>query len=772
MQLASSWASFLARPELWERWLTERAARLSDGESRIAVLLAARNEETYLLLGPNGSDLESHRVSRIASKDAAVMDRLAEIGRWPAGAVNPELAEHWLLRGVRCVTAAPLPVDGIDRGVVAVTSRNDAPPSSEALAEWGLMLGEGLARRHAAFRAHLANEWRLGVLAEIGSKHDELHHRVTALLRKGLDIGVFQVVGVLLLDREHAAASTLAALERLPHAPDATPAPLALPAVGRMLRETLLAGKAVTIGPSVGRLYLRDAPKLAAFMTARDFAHLVAAPVGSGDGVAGALLAFGHDGAGSADARAGVVELGASVGVVLGARRELEEAVAAHTAAQQALDDTRFVFGRALDLLRDALQDRPLHQSVRSLADLVGAPLLVESPSFEIRSMAWPSGVPAVPIADHEWLALRAPLQTSDALRDLRGTDTAPLILSLPEAFPHAATRSLMPVVVDGELAAYVSSLHAADDDLAEASARLPLAAAIVGVHLLREQVAQDVQHRLTGELINELLGGRADESINRRLERLDHHFTPPYYLVLIAWHVDEGHARVAAPTPRMVQGLTAQTLSRQHPEALISYQDGHVLFAIEGDAEKAAADAARRVVAAVERTFHRTSATATVSRRLGHLWEMEAGYREACKVLQLVQHLGSRGKVVSVGDLRGYTALLQTDNLDDLVGFARHMLQPLLAYDAERGSELVRTLHSYLRNWGHQRTVAAECAVHVSTLKYRLARISEIAGLDLADQETRTQALLACQVVRTLEALNGDPLGARVAADDAPPMA
>jgi DNA-binding PucR family transcriptional regulator len=82
--------------------------------------------------------------------------------------------------------------------------------------------------------------------------------------------------------------------------------------------------------------------------------------------------------------------------------------------------------------------------------------------------------------------------------------------------------------------------------------------------------------------------------------------------------------------------------------------------------------------------------------------------------------------------------------------------LGSLLDYDARKGSELVATLTQYLECGGAYDATAAAMSVHRSTLKYRLQRIREISGHDLADPGTGFNLQLATRAWQTLQTLRG----------------
>jgi hypothetical protein len=57
---------------------------------------------------------------------------------------------------------------------------------------------------------------------------------------------------------------------------------------------------------------------------------------------------------------------------------------------------------------------------------------------------------------------------------------------------------------------------------------------------------------------------------------------------------------------------------------------------------------------------------------------------------------------------------------------------------DQRKNSDLVRTLSTYLETGGNYHDAAAAMHIHRSTLRYRLARIRELTGLNMRDVNTR----------------------------------
>lgn len=69
--------------------------------------------------------------------------------------------------------------------------------------------------------------------------------------------------------------------------------------------------------------------------------------------------------------------------------------------------------------------------------------------------------------------------------------------------------------------------------------------------------------------------------------------------------------------------------------------------------------------------------------------------------------------------------------------------LQPLVDSDRERGTSYISTLRAFLDGFGDVRAASEVVLVHPNTFRYRLRRLSELAGLDLDDPVERLVAHL-----------------------------
>jgi DNA-binding PucR family transcriptional regulator len=83
---------------------------------------------------------------------------------------------------------------------------------------------------------------------------------------------------------------------------------------------------------------------------------------------------------------------------------------------------------------------------------------------------------------------------------------------------------------------------------------------------------------------------------------------------------------------------------------------------------------------------------------------------------------------------------------------FVQDRLGPILAYDSRHGGDLVPTLEAFLASGCRYQACADALAIHVTTLRYRLSRVSELFNVSLEDPDSRFGLDLALRLRRMME--------------------
>ncbi|MEU9887731.1 helix-turn-helix domain-containing protein [Sphaerisporangium sp. NPDC051011] len=272
-------------------------------------------------------------------------------------------------------------------------------------------------------------------------------------------------------------------------------------------------------------------------------------------------------------------------------------------------------------------------------------------------------------------------------------------------------------------------------------------AAAIVALHLLRQRAGADTRRRLRADLLSTVLAGGADaaEAAGRlgvASERL---------CVLAAQLSGDGDldaARRESDGQRFCDAL-ALHVGAIHPKAAAAVV-GSVAYAIlpmHGSGE----EEARAVWVAesfLTRVGPRHAANIGVGRMARNLAEVARSRADADRALRVLRAREASGAVAGYTGVHFESLLLQ---LADLVQAEEQTptgpYERLLAYDAEHGSELAATLRAYLDAFGDVNAASATVHVHSNTFRYRLKRLIEISGLDMADPDARLAAMLQMRI-------------------------
>ncbi len=78
------------------------------------------------------------------------------------------------------------------------------------------------------------------------------------------------------------------------------------------------------------------------------------------------------------------------------------------------------------------------------------------------------------------------------------------------------------------------------------------------------------------------------------------------------------------------------------------------------------------------------------------------------------------------------------SDNPRELQRFYAETVEPLVAYDEQYETELVRTLETFLDADGNVAGTAQRLFTHRHTIYYRLERVRELSGLDVGSSDGR----------------------------------
>ncbi len=275
--------------------------------------------------------------------------------------------------------------------------------------------------------------------------------------------------------------------------------------------------------------------------------------------------------------------------------------------------------------------------------------------------------------------------------------------------------------------------------DLADADRRLFERAALVAalLLLLRRTVAE-AEDRVRGELLDDLLsyeqhGAHHDPaSLTIRARKLGLNLSQPYAVLTLDTD-NEPRAQLLAEAVRRARSLGG----------LAGTRDGHVVLLIpSSEPGPLAAQLARDLGQAAGALVTVGSAGPATGPQ-----QLPGTYAEACRCLDALHALGRTGDGADIAAL-GFLGILLGDR-SDINGFVNRFLGPVLAYDQQRGTELVHTLDAYYTNGASLSKAKKALHVHVNTVVQRLDRVAQLLGPDWNSPTRALELQLALRLHR-----------------------
>ncbi|MFC5751471.1 helix-turn-helix domain-containing protein [Actinomadura rugatobispora] len=358
-------------------------------------------------------------------------------------------------------------------------------------------------------------------------------------------------------------------------------------------------------------------------------------------------------------------------------------------------------------LLRVALRAGGVDGIAAAVSDLLARPVLVEDARGEVMAHAGP-------------------------LEDLPGAEIRSTSTARPgtDLVRQHGEHVVIGVLLEGSVVARLW-LPRGTEPLTPLDERaLEHASIVLSLELFRLRTAAEVEQRLRGELLADILGGTdpASGPLRERAELLGHDLSRPH-LALVC-RIEPAQTALAeralAAVTHLASGFVPRPLVALHRQALV------VLWPAEDARPREIGERVRKALTSVPGV---TEAMVAVSAPAHH--GIVQSYRTALGALTVAARAGRPASTVTVDDLGIGGLLLQLDDSAQLLAFADRTLADVRHHDRERGTELLHTLRVHLDAGLDRRETARRLNVHPNTVSQRLRRIETVSGLDLSQPET-----------------------------------
>lgn len=285
------------------------------------------------------------------------------------------------------------------------------------------------------------------------------------------------------------------------------------------------------------------------------------------------------------------------------------------------------------------------------------------------------------------------------------------------------------PILADGDHMGWIA--HVTNSPSATEPAVIASAARASAITLLRARAADEAESRVRGDFVDSLLRVREpSEELIRHGSSLGYDLTQP-------WRVAVAEIPRAGTTD--LYRLAMRWAAHLSDQLLMAERGGELVIVGPSDG-RWPEDLHQHLAPLVSVRLGVGPSTVTDGFSGSHSAAMHAA--------RAMGRLGRTG-VMRIDDDRLEQLLLRSADPDRLAGFQRRILGPLDDYDREHDSSLRETLELACQCGWNMLAAARAAHVHHSTLRYRLARIAQLTGLDLTEQDGRLAAHLALLVDR-----------------------
>jgi sugar diacid utilization regulator len=316
------------------------------------------------------------------------------------------------------------------------------------------------------------------------------------------------------------------------------------------------------------------------------------------------------------------------------------------------------------------------------------------------------------------------------------------------EPDPAPADHAVRAAVMAGETR--LATLTVQDGSAVGALGRQALehGATVIALELVKERAALEVEWRLHGELLDELLqrGGEPDASLRIRAEHAGIDLDVARRIAVVRSRDEAGHDYLLRLSHSPMSPGGAPLATRR---------GDRVVLAIASRTPDHAREVVRSLQERARRAGVETRAGLGDERR-----DLSLSLREAEAALSFAEHSRDAIALVACEQLGPLRFLLDCRDTAQMEAFVRDRLGPLADYDrAHRRGALLETVAAFLEHDGSQASAASACHIHLSTLKYRIARAAEVLGASPHDPQTRYELRLAFSVLDVLRSLDVHPL-------------
>lgn len=424
-------------------------------------------------------------------------------------------------------------------------------------------------------------------------------------------------------------------------------------------------------------------------------------------------------------------------------------------AEHEALQKSAHIHSRLTSLV---LEGYGIEEIGRNLAGILGRPVIIADRFLQVISA---SGFGAAAVdTGGIWKEAVSEGVFREELAAL-SSEKSPGVLTAAAGAGSGAKLAVVPVIAGRDTLGYVAAVEG-DRPLGQMD-RMAMehAGTVIALELIKQKASFETERRLKKDFLDELLEGKyeSEEYAAQRAERLGLDLSAEFRVVAVDF---DSAAGGGGPGPAgQNKGFSEsffQTLDRVVRPLGISLigRKANVIGLIPAgggggkDPEKQLGAISSELEIRLGGVLTGYRWWAGISLPCGGPARFPGAYREACTAIEIMKSLNCANRC-RAHDQLGVFGILSVDP-GQFKKFIDRVVGPLLAYDEKHKSQLVHTLGLYFRSGRNLQEAARRGFMNSSTMKYRLRRITEIAGIDLGDPDIILQVQLALKILEGLD--------------------
>ena len=335
--------------------------------------------------------------------------------------------------------------------------------------------------------------------------------------------------------------------------------------------------------------------------------------------------------------------------------------------------------------------------------------------------------------------------------------------------------------VLAGEGETEVIDLRVADERVGQLRLRargapppgslLRIVSTLIGQEVDRARAPERASEAAVADFLSDLLTRKVTdrENIAARSEELGCDLSDGAAVIVARarpQHPEEGdwRARVLAVAERGARGVERTTLAasielgpaRPRPHGAAGEQrppraDKELVLLVPGHGPEPGRRTADAVFKEMEVSLTGFLLVVAISRPAADPVDLHRAGAEALLAANVAEARGATR--LSFEETGAYRLLLPAMSEDptELQRFHEETVAPIVDYDGQYDTELVRTLETFLAADGNVAKTAEKLITHRHTIRYRLDRVKELSGLDVGSTDGRERLSLGLKAMRVL---------------------